>query len=61
MGQCLALLNTTAFSTDRGEYLKINPNGRIPALVDGDLEMFEAAAIILHLVDRHPGAGLLLR
>jgi hypothetical protein len=31
MGQCLALLNTTAFGIDRGEYLKINPNGRIPA------------------------------
>jgi hypothetical protein len=31
MGQCLALLNTTAFSTDRGEYLKISPIGRIPA------------------------------
>jgi glutathione S-transferase len=31
MGQCLAFHNTTAFSTDRGEYLKINPNGRIPA------------------------------
>jgi glutathione S-transferase len=58
MGQCLALLNTTAFGTDRADYLKINPNGRIPALVDDDLEMFEAAAIIFHLVDQHPEAGL---
>jgi glutathione S-transferase len=40
------------------EYLKINPNGRIPALVDGDLVLFEAAAIVLHLVDQHPKAGL---
>jgi glutathione S-transferase len=40
------------------EYLKINPNGRIPALVDKDLVMFEAAAIVLHLVDQHPNAGL---
>jgi glutathione S-transferase len=39
-------------------YLKINPNGRIPALVDGDLVLFEAAAIVLHLVDQHPEAGL---
>jgi glutathione S-transferase len=40
------------------EYMKINPNGRIPTLVDKDLVLFEAAAIVLHLVDRHPEAGL---
>src|SRR6201988_4904188 len=40
------------------DYLKINPNGRIPTLVDGDLVLFEAAAIVLHLVDQHPEAGL---
>jgi len=40
------------------KYLKINPNGRIPALIDGDLVLFESAAIVLHLVDRHPEAGL---
>ena len=40
------------------EYLKINPNGRIPTLVDGKLIVSEAAAIILHLVDQHANAGL---
>jgi glutathione S-transferase len=40
------------------EYLKINPNGRIPTLVDGDLVMSEAAAIVLHLIDQHADAGL---
>lgn len=40
------------------EYLKLNPNGRIPVLVDGDLVLYEAAAICLHLVDRHPEAGM---
>lgn len=39
-------------------YLKINPNGRIPALVDGGMVLFEAAAIVLYLVDQHPDAGL---
>jgi glutathione S-transferase len=39
-------------------YLKLNPNGRIPALVDENLIMSEAAAIVLHLVDQHPEAGL---
>ncbi len=40
------------------DYLRINPNGRIPTLVDGQLVLFEAAAIVLHLVDQHPDAGL---
>jgi glutathione S-transferase len=40
------------------EYLKINPNGRIPALIDDDLIVSEAAAIVLHLVDQHADARL---
>lgn len=40
------------------EYLKLNPTGRIPVLVDGELTLFETAAICLHLADRHPEAGL---
>jgi len=40
------------------DYLKLNPNGTIPVLVDGDLVLYETAAICLHLVDTHPHAGL---
>ena len=39
-------------------YLELNPNGSIPVLVDGDLVLYETAAICLHLVDTHPQAGL---
>jgi glutathione S-transferase len=39
-------------------YLKLNPSGRIPVLIDGGLALFETAAICLHLADRHPEAGL---
>jgi glutathione S-transferase len=40
------------------DYLKLNPNGLIPVLQDGDLVLYETAAIVLHLVDCHPDAGL---
>lgn len=39
-------------------YLKLNPNGTIPVLVDGDLVLYETAAICLHLADTHPDARL---
>jgi len=37
------------------EYLAINPNGRIPALVDGDLVLFESMAINLYLARIYGG------
>ena len=40
-------------------YLRLNPNGRIPVFVDGDLVLYEAAAICLHLADGSPHAGLI--
>lgn len=39
-------------------YLRLNPNGLIPVLVDGDLVLYETAAVCLHLADTHPNAGL---
>ena len=40
------------------EYLKINPNGAVPTLVDGDLVLFESAAICQYLADRFPDKRL---
>jgi len=40
------------------DYLKLNPNGQIPVLVDGELVLYETAAICMHLADTHPGAAL---
>jgi glutathione S-transferase len=41
------------------EYLRLNPNGKIPVLVDGDLVLYETPAILLHLADTHPQSNLL--
>lgn len=40
------------------EFLKINPAGKLPALVDGDAKIFEGAAICLYLADKFPAANL---
>jgi glutathione S-transferase len=40
------------------DYLRLNPNGLIPVLTDGDLVLYETAAICLHLCDTHPEAAL---
>ena len=40
------------------EFLKINPNGAVPALVDGELRLFESAAICQYLADRFPDKHL---
>ncbi len=37
------------------DFLSINPNGRIPALVDGDLVLFESMAINLYLAKTYGG------
>jgi glutathione S-transferase len=54
----LVLVDRASNTHKSKEYLANNPNGRIPTLVDGELVLFEAAAIVLHLVDRHPEADL---
>jgi glutathione S-transferase len=50
----LKLVDRTRDAHKSPEFLKLNPNGLIPVLVDGDLVLYEAAAICLHLADTHP-------
>jgi glutathione S-transferase len=51
----------THFMNDSKEprYLAINPNGRVPTLQDGDLNLFESMAINLYLAKNY-GSGLYL-
>lgn len=39
-------------------YVAINPGGKVPALVDGDLTLTESAAICTYIGDKFPASGL---
>ena len=41
-------------STHQPEFLRINPNGRVPAFESDEVVLFESLAINLHLARRHP-------
>ncbi|XP_022001271.2 glutathione S-transferase 2-like, partial [Helianthus annuus] len=43
------------------EYLKMNPIGYVPALVDGDIVLADSFAIILYLEEKYPQHPLLPR
>jgi glutathione S-transferase len=43
------------------DYLKINPLGTVPLMIDGDVRMTESAAICQYLADRYAGPPLAVR
>lgn len=55
----LVLVDTAKGEHRKPEYLKLNPNARVPTLIDGDTVMYESAAITLYLAEKHPEAKLL--
>ncbi len=57
MGQPYELVEKSAHPDDlqTAEYLRLNPNGRIPTLVDGDLVVWESLAINLYLAQKYAG------
>ncbi|MEI6734533.1 MAG: glutathione S-transferase family protein [Comamonadaceae bacterium] len=54
----LVLVDRMADAHKTRDYLKLNPNGLIPVLTDGEFVLYETAAICLYLCDRYPAAGL---
>lgn len=44
--------------TKTDEYLAMNPNGKVPVLVDGDFVLWESRAINAYLASKKPDAGL---
>jgi len=47
--------STRADDLQDSEYLRLNPNARIPTLVDGDLVLWESMAINLYLAQKYEG------
>lgn len=41
------------------EYLALNPTGKLPTLVDGNVVVTESAAIVVYLAEKYPQKGLL--
>jgi glutathione S-transferase len=47
--------STRADDLQSAEYLRLNPNARIPTLVDGDLVLWESMAINIYLAQKYEG------
>lgn len=51
-------VDMTAGGHRKAEFLKLNPAGKLPVLVDGDLVLNESAAIVLYVAEKYPDRGL---
>ena len=50
----LQMLSFSGGDLKKPEYLAINPRGKVPAIVDGDLQLYESAAIARYLEEAYP-------
>ena len=55
----LLLVDKKSNSQKSSAYLKLNPAGRIPTLIDDGQVIFESPAICIHLCEQHPEYNLI--
>lgn len=55
----ITMVDLTKSDQKNPEYLKLNPNGKVPTLVDDGLVLWESVAILLYLAEKFPTANLL--
>lgn len=51
----MVFVNLLAGEQKKPEFLKLNPNGRMPVLEDGDFLLWESEAIMQYLAEQKPG------
>ncbi|HWO13666.1 MAG TPA: glutathione S-transferase N-terminal domain-containing protein, partial [Polyangiaceae bacterium] len=55
----LVTVNLLAGENRDPEFLRLNPAGKLPVLVDGDVVLTESVAIVLYLAEKYPHKGLI--
>lgn len=53
------VLSYSPASLQAPEYLALNPRGKVPTLIDGDVVLYESIAILAYLERRYPSAPIM--
>ena len=53
VGYEFVMLDMQAGEHKQPEYLKINPMAKVPAIVDGEFQLWESGAILMYLADKY--------
>ena len=53
------VLSYSPASLQAPDYLALNPRGKVPTLIDGDVVLYESIAILAYLERRYPSAPIM--